>query len=502
MGGSLSSERRDASSGHSRQRRQPLQRVPLLGAVDVDRGDDQAVDAGAAEALDPLGHLGLGPDQRRRLDDLVRHRLESAAAVAVLEAALDLVGDVAEAEAVRQVDVEVGFAAAHAAEVEDQARLDDVLRRLEVAVDRHLQRGADLEVRALPPALGEADLQVLAPGLLEGIDAEEDRDPAVADLRRHLDRFAADRADEDGDLVAQRVEVQLQRLALAAGQRQRVVLALVIDRPLAGDDLPHHFDVLAGASPRLCIRHPVPALGDLGAGGAEAEEEAAAGEFVDRRPGHRRRRGRARRHLQDRRAEVDLLGPRRQPGEHADHVGAVGLGGPDRLEAHPLGGEALLRGFLAGRSEPTVTEVESELQAHSSLTLLNRAMSDGPASSTTSPDQGLSSGEAAARLRKLGPPPESSSRSTASIVAGNVFTLFNAIIGAFFVLDLALGLYADSIFGLIAVVNSYMGIRQELKAKKTLDELAVLVAPRANVVRDGAVVELLASELVPGDIVQ
>jgi len=117
-------------------------------------------------------------------------------------------------------------------------------------------------------------------------------------------------------------------------------------------------------------------------------------------------------------------------------------------------------------------------------------------------DQGLSSKEAQARLRKLGPPPESSSRSTASIVAGNVFTLFNAIIGAFFVLDLALGLYADSIFGLIAVVNSYIGIRQELKAKATLDELAVLVAPRAEVVRDGAVTELLATEVVPGDVIQ
>ena len=118
------------------------------------------------------------------------------------------------------------------------------------------------------------------------------------------------------------------------------------------------------------------------------------------------------------------------------------------------------------------------------------------------PEQGLSSKEAQARLRKLGPPPETSSRSTASIVAGNVFTLFNAIIGAFFVLDLALGLYADSIFGLIAVVNSYIGIRQELKAKGTLDELAVLVAPHASVVRDGEVVELTANEVVPGDLIR
>jgi len=117
-------------------------------------------------------------------------------------------------------------------------------------------------------------------------------------------------------------------------------------------------------------------------------------------------------------------------------------------------------------------------------------------------DQGLSSGEAAARLRKLGPPQQNSSRSLASIVAANVFTLFNAIIAAFFVLDLGLGLYADSIFGLIAVVNSSIGIYQEKKAKETLDEIAVLVAPHAQVVRDGEVLELIADEVVPGDLVE
>ena len=123
------------------------------------------------------------------------------------------------------------------------------------------------------------------------------------------------------------------------------------------------------------------------------------------------------------------------------------------------------------------------------------------ANGSAAAESGLSSAEAKARLRKLGEPPETSSRSTASIIAANVFTLFNAIIGVFFVLDLGLGLYADSLFGVIAIVNSYVGIRQELKAKATLDELAVLVAPQARVVRDGAVVELLANEVVPGDVV-
>jgi cation-transporting P-type ATPase E len=116
-------------------------------------------------------------------------------------------------------------------------------------------------------------------------------------------------------------------------------------------------------------------------------------------------------------------------------------------------------------------------------------------------EQGLSSTEAAKRLRQLGAPPDASSRSVSSIVAGNVFTLFNAIIGVFFVLILSLGLIADAVFGVIAIVNSYIGIRQELKAKRTLDELAVLVAPHAKVLRDGAVVSLLAEEIVPGDVI-
>jgi magnesium-transporting ATPase (P-type) len=115
---------------------------------------------------------------------------------------------------------------------------------------------------------------------------------------------------------------------------------------------------------------------------------------------------------------------------------------------------------------------------------------------------GLSSAEAASRLKDLGPAQPHSSRSTSSIVAANVFTLFNAIIGVFFILILSLGLFADAIFGLIAIVNSWIGIRQEMKAKETLDRLALLVAPRAAVLRDGSEIELLADEIVPGDLIR
>ncbi|HEX2468222.1 MAG TPA: HAD-IC family P-type ATPase [Solirubrobacterales bacterium] len=116
--------------------------------------------------------------------------------------------------------------------------------------------------------------------------------------------------------------------------------------------------------------------------------------------------------------------------------------------------------------------------------------------------QGLSSAEAARRLAPLGPLESPTSRSTASIVIANTVTLFNAIIGVFFILILSLGLFADALFGLIAIVNSAIGIRQELKAKETLDQLALLVAPRAKTIRDGRVVELRADEVVPSDVVR
>ncbi len=133
----------------------------------------------------------------------------------------------------------------------------------------------------------------------------------------------------------------------------------------------------------------------------------------------------------------------------------------------------------------------------------------GPASSCvamaaepTTEALGLSDAEAAERLRRLGPVEDGSSRSVRSIVRANVLTLFNAIILVFLVLILSQGLWADALFGLIAIINSAIGIRQEVRAKRTLDELALLVAPRAEVIRDGRALELRADEVVPGDVIR
>ncbi|MCB0866723.1 MAG: HAD-IC family P-type ATPase [Solirubrobacterales bacterium] len=116
--------------------------------------------------------------------------------------------------------------------------------------------------------------------------------------------------------------------------------------------------------------------------------------------------------------------------------------------------------------------------------------------------RGLSSAEAERRLAQLGVPEDGTTRSVASIVRANVLTLFNGIILVFFLLVLSQGLWADALFGVIAIVNSAIGIRQEVRAKETLDSLALLVAPTATVIRDGYEIELRADELVPGDVVR
>ena len=94
------------------------------------------------------------------------------------------------------------------------------------------------------------------------------------------------------------------------------------------------------------------------------------------------------------------------------------------------------------------------------------------------------------------------SRSTASIVRANVVTPFNAILLALGVVTLVFGDWRDALFLGIIVTNSGIGIWQELRAKRKLDELAALVAPRATVVRDGESARFAVREVVEGDLVR
>jgi magnesium-transporting ATPase (P-type) len=122
---------------------------------------------------------------------------------------------------------------------------------------------------------------------------------------------------------------------------------------------------------------------------------------------------------------------------------------------------------------------------------------------TAPPLGGLSEAEAAARLAARSPAPKAaSSRSYASIVRANVLTVFNVILAAFGALTLLFGDARDALFLGIIFANATIGITQESRAKRSLDRLASLVAPRATVVREGVSRELPTAEVVPGDLVR
>ncbi len=116
---------------------------------------------------------------------------------------------------------------------------------------------------------------------------------------------------------------------------------------------------------------------------------------------------------------------------------------------------------------------------------------------------GLSHSEAARRLDARGPVDDHrSSRSTRAIVRENTLTLFNLILIGFAVALIAVGEYADLLFVGIVVINASIGILQELRAKRQLDRLALLIAPRARVIRDGETVAVPVEGVVEGDAVR
>jgi len=92
------------------------------------------------------------------------------------------------------------------------------------------------------------------------------------------------------------------------------------------------------------------------------------------------------------------------------------------------------------------------------------------------------------------------SRTIGEIVRANVFTIFNGILVTLWVLVLLTGRWQNGLFGLVIVTNSAIGIVQEVRAKRTLDRLAVLNAPRARVVREGAEREVQVADVVLGDL--
>lgn len=115
--------------------------------------------------------------------------------------------------------------------------------------------------------------------------------------------------------------------------------------------------------------------------------------------------------------------------------------------------------------------------------------------------RGLTTAEVQVRRNRglLNVMPDDSGRSFARILAANVFTVFNGVVGGCFVLLLVLGAWQDALFGFFVIANTAIGVQQEFRAKRTLARLAVLNAPSALVRRDGIDVPCPVEDVVLGD---
>ncbi len=116
---------------------------------------------------------------------------------------------------------------------------------------------------------------------------------------------------------------------------------------------------------------------------------------------------------------------------------------------------------------------------------------------------GLTSAQVAQRVEagQVNAVRDRNARSLGDIVRANTFTYFNALIGSLWVLMLVSAPLIDSLFGLVIVVNTAIGIVQEYRAARTLSKLSLVHQQQATVLRDGAEQVVPPHEVVLDDLI-
>ncbi|MFZ5848009.1 MAG: cation-translocating P-type ATPase [Actinomycetota bacterium] len=118
---------------------------------------------------------------------------------------------------------------------------------------------------------------------------------------------------------------------------------------------------------------------------------------------------------------------------------------------------------------------------------------------------GLSTAEAARRLDEHGPnrPPEAPPRGWARRVLDQVRDPMILLLLAAFVVTVVVGDVSDAtIIAAVVVLNTGIGVFQEVRAEQAIAALGRMAAPHAHVFRDGTLQQVAAADLVPGDLLR
>ena len=92
------------------------------------------------------------------------------------------------------------------------------------------------------------------------------------------------------------------------------------------------------------------------------------------------------------------------------------------------------------------------------------------------------------------------SKSYRKIFIENILTIFNVVCIGVAIALILVHEYKNLTFLLILVVNTIIGIAQEIKAKKTIDKLSIVTAPTVHVIREGTQIEIPIQEVVLDEV--
>ncbi len=118
--------------------------------------------------------------------------------------------------------------------------------------------------------------------------------------------------------------------------------------------------------------------------------------------------------------------------------------------------------------------------------------------------QGLSD-EKAEELRFQGlcnTPQRPATKSYSHIIFDNIFSVFNLVNALIAAALIYVGSVKNCLFMLAVILNTFVGIVQEIRSKKTIDKLSIVEQPTVSLIRSGKRREALYEELVLGDVIE
>lgn len=92
-------------------------------------------------------------------------------------------------------------------------------------------------------------------------------------------------------------------------------------------------------------------------------------------------------------------------------------------------------------------------------------------------------------------------KSIGQIMAGHILTLFNGLNLALALALLFVGSFKNMMFMGVVFSNTAIGIFQEIRSKRMVDRLAIVVSNRARVIREGKETEIHIEEIVKDDLI-